>query len=78
MAHRRRRPDHGPPTSTALVERWEYFLDGDDLTLILTKESLLSLSRQVDDSDARKDAYEFYSGLLADDDLLRFFYKRKP
>ena len=61
-----------------LIERWEYILDGDDLTLILTKESLLFLSRQVDDSDARKDAYEFYSGLLADDDLLRFFYKRKP
>ena len=61
-----------------LIERWEYILDGDDLTLILTKESLLSLSRQVDDSDARKAAYEFYSGLLADDDVLRFFYKRKP
>ncbi len=61
-----------------LIERWEYILDDHDLTLMLTKESLLSLSRQVDDSDARKAAYEFYSGLLADDDVLRFFYKRKP
>ncbi len=61
-----------------LVELWEHILDGDDLTLILTKERLLSLSRQVDDSDARKAAYAFYSGLLADDDVLRFFYKRKP
>ena len=61
-----------------LIERWEYLLDGDDLTLILTKESLLFLSRQVDDSDDRKAGYEFYSGLLADDDALRFFYKRKP
>ncbi len=61
-----------------LIERWEYILDGDDLRLILTKESLLSLSRQIDDSDARKAGYEFYSGLLAEDDLLRFFYKRRP
>ena len=60
-----------------IVERWEYILMNDDLTLILTKESLLSLSRQMDDSDARKAGYEFYSGLLADDDVLRFFYRRK-
>ncbi len=57
------------------VERWKYFLDGDDLTLILTRESLLSLSRQMDDFDAQ--AYEFYNELLGEDDVMRFFYKRK-
>ena len=57
------------------VERWKYFLDGDDLTLILTRESFLSLSRQMDDVDAQ--VYEFYSELFGEDDVMRFFYKRK-
>ena len=53
----------------------EYFLDGDDLTLILTRESFLSLMGQMDDSDAP--SYEFYGDLLGEDDVMRFFYKRK-
>ena len=57
------------------VERWKYFLDGDDLTLILTRESFPSLSRQMDDVDAQ--VYEFYSELFGEDDVMRFFYKRK-
>ena len=57
------------------VERWEYFLDGDDLTLILTRENLLFLSRQMDDLDLQ--VYEFYGELLREGDVLRFFYKRK-
>ena len=57
------------------VQRFKYFLDGDDLTLILTQEYFLSLLRQMEDFDA--EAYEFYNEILEEGDVLRFFFKRK-
>lgn len=57
------------------VQRFKYFLDGDDLTLILTKEYFLSLMRPMEDFDA--EAYEFYNEILEEGDVLRFFFKRK-
>lgn len=57
------------------VQRFKCFLDGDDLTLILTKEYFLSLLRQMDGFDAV--GYEFYREILGENDVFRFFFKRK-
>ncbi len=57
------------------VERVEYFLDGDDLTLIITKAWILENIRQDEDFDA--EVYELYNTILASSDVLRIFYRRK-
>ena len=56
------------------VERAEYFLDGDNLTLIYTKALFLDLLRQNDDFDA--EVYEMFNTILNAGDVFRIFYNR--
>lgn len=57
------------------VDRSRYFLDGNDLTIILTKEQFLAGLKQDDDLDVQ--VCELYDDVMEDDDVIRFFYKRK-
>ena len=57
------------------ITRARYFLDGDDLTIIFTKAQFLAILRQAEDFDAA--VYEMYKEILDENDVVRFFYKRK-
>ena len=58
-----------------MVARLKFFLDGNDLTIILTKAQFLAELKQDDDFDAQ--IYELYNDVMGEDDVIRFFYKRK-
>ncbi len=56
----------------------QYFLDGDDLTLILTRERYLNLFRRSQDSDQiDAETLAFLDVLFGDGDTIRFFYKAR-
>ena len=57
------------------VERTDYFLDGDDLTIIFTKADFTEALRQDEDFDA--EIYEFYNNILNEGDVIRIFYRRR-
>lgn len=52
-----------------------FSLDGDDLTLIFTKTLLLEALRQDENFDA--EVYTIYNEVLQEDDVFRFFFKRR-
>ena len=57
------------------TERTDYFLDGDDLTLIYTKAQFLEDLREDQNFDA--EIYEFYNNILNEGDVIRIFYRRR-
>ena len=64
--------------------RFEFFLDGDDLTLILTGERFIEEMRteRTDDDSAEdvalmEEDIALMERVLDDDDVMRFFYQRR-
>ncbi|MFP6643961.1 MAG: hypothetical protein VCF24_10450 [Candidatus Latescibacterota bacterium] len=64
--------------------RFEFFLDGDDLTLILTGERFIEEMRteRTDDDSAEdialmEEDIALMERVLDDDDVMRFFYRRR-
>ena len=57
------------------VFQMQYFVDGDDLTLILNKERFLNLFRGSQPSDEiDEETLAFFDILIGDGDAIRFFY----
>ena len=60
------------------VIQMQYFVDGDDLTLILTKDRFLNLFRDSQTSDEiDEETMAFFDVLFGDGDTIRFFYKAR-
>ena len=60
---------------TGETERWTYYLDGDDLTLIFTKAQFLSYLRQS--GDFTEEDNRLLDQLLGPNDAVRLFFQRK-
>lgn len=60
---------------TGEAERWTYFLDGDDLTLILTKVEFLGYL--IRSSDFTAEDYRLLDQLLESNDTVRIFLQQK-
>ena len=60
---------------TGETERWTYFLDGNDLTIIFTKAQFLSYLRQG--GDFTEEDNRILDQLLGPNDSVRLFFAKK-
>jgi hypothetical protein len=59
-----------------LTIQWQYFVDGEDLTIILNKEGYLNIYRQREGTDEiDPETAALLDILFGDGDLIRLFYK---
>ncbi len=59
-----------------LTIQWQYFVDGEDLTIILNKEGYLKIHRQREGTDEiDPETAALLDILFGDGDLIRLFYK---